>query len=195
MSMTCTVCPHEKRRDIDMALISGERMRTLAHRYGLSRDAMGRHRSCIAAAFEKADKRIGGRIALRVEGLITQLERMATEAQDQKQAAAFLLVARELRPTYELGAKLNGEMQAASVAGFLAALGVQSESEVRDALHLARSAHAPSLEECREEGVALLRMVLVERPAWREGVMEELAEGMGLLREQDAENGNGNVYE
>jgi transposase-like protein len=197
MPSVCSVCPHEKRREIDKALILGKSVRGTARRYGITDDSLGRHRSCIASALEKADRVTAGRVLGYVENLVRKLQDMADEAHTQKQAAAFLMTARELRPTLELMGKLNGEIQAASVAAFMAQLGVQSESEVRDALRLTRSAQQPSLEECREELIALGRMVIAERPEWQAGIVAQLGGRLlsgasgGAALESHQTNGNG----
>ena len=100
------------------------------------------------------------------------------------------MTARELRPTLELMGKMTGEIQAASIAAFLAALGVRDESEVRSALELVRTSASPSLEQCEEESVALLLMVLRERPERRMPVLERLG-SYAVEVEIVAKNGHG----
>ena len=195
MGMTCTLCSHEKRVEIDKALILGVTERGIARQYGRDKSAVHRHRSCIANLLAKADKRIAGRIALRVEGLIGQLEEMAREAHDAKAARAFLDAVRELRPTYELGAKLNGEMQAASVQAFLAAIGVRTEAEVRSALDLTRSSELATVDEIEREAIEALRMVLGEKPDRLLPILAALggisAAGDAPALEAHQANGNG----
>ncbi len=186
MPPVCTVCPHEHRREIDNALVLGQSSRSIAGRYGIgSKSTVDRHRSCIVDLLAKADKRQAGRIASRVEGLIGKLERMADECETEKLRGAFLATVRELRPTYELGAKLSGEMQTASVQAFLSAMGVRTEAEVRDALSLTRMASSPQLEDCREESLALLLMCHREHPEWQAQDLARLGAPVLLT------NGNG----
>jgi len=44
MPPKCTICEHEKREEIDRLLVQGGTMRTMAHQYGVSNDALKRHK-------------------------------------------------------------------------------------------------------------------------------------------------------
>ena len=44
MPRRCTICEHAQRQDIDKALVSGESLRSLKARFGVSASALSRHR-------------------------------------------------------------------------------------------------------------------------------------------------------
>ena len=183
MTQACTVCSNEKRREIDNAIILGGSDRALSRRFGPSHDAVSRHRAHIADLLAKADAKLGGVYARKITALVERLERMADECDTEKLRGAFLMTVRELRPTYELGAKLTGEMQAASVQGFMAALGVRAESEIRSALDLTRSSELATVDEIEREALEALRMVLGEKP---ERLLPILSALGGLLPASEA---------
>lgn len=54
MSMTCTICRHPKRKEIERAMIQGISFRAIARHLVISKDAARRHRECMAEAYEKA---------------------------------------------------------------------------------------------------------------------------------------------
>ncbi|MGQ0721009.1 MAG: hypothetical protein ACT4PE_05475 [Candidatus Eiseniibacteriota bacterium] len=184
--MTCSVCSHEKFAEIDAALVSGEKPWSIAARFQLSRSSVQRHRKCISAALQRKADMPALTARGVIEKLVRKLERLADDCETERDREMFLRTSDRLTRAAETFGKLNGEIQAASVQAFLAALGVQTEAEVREALHLKRSAAQPSLEECREEAVALLRMVMAERPEWRAGIMAQLESVAVVLEPVDS---------
>lgn len=119
----CTVCRSPNRSDVDEGLAAGQSARALAARYGLGRDAIGRHAArcvveAVAAARVERDQVAGASTQARVEALaqragdlLAAAEARAlgpdASARDFTAAAAAL---RELRSTVELLAKLSGEL-------------------------------------------------------------------------------------
>lgn len=188
---TCTVCSHKNCESINRELVEGVPERTIAHRYEASRDAIHRHRKCISSALERKSNSSAVTARGVITRLVVRLERLAEECETERDREMFLRTADRLTRAAETFGRLNGEIQAASVQAFLAAMGVQSESEIREALHLKRSASSPSLEDCREEAVALLRLVMAERPQWRAGIMAQLESVAVVLEPQVDSNGNG----
>jgi hypothetical protein len=43
VSRTCTICGHEQRHDIEVALVRRDSYRAIARRFSVSKDALGRH--------------------------------------------------------------------------------------------------------------------------------------------------------
>jgi hypothetical protein len=43
VSRTCTICGHEQRHDIEVAVIRRDSYRAIARRFSVSKDALGRH--------------------------------------------------------------------------------------------------------------------------------------------------------
>lgn len=64
MSMTCTICKHEKRAEIEAALVQRVSLRDIARQFLVSKDAASRHQNCMAEVLE------AGRKALAVESAI-----------------------------------------------------------------------------------------------------------------------------
>lgn len=62
MPQTCTVCRHKKLSDINLALVSGEPLRSIAGRMGLAKSSLQRHKeNCIPRDLIQA--RLFGKIA------------------------------------------------------------------------------------------------------------------------------------
>jgi hypothetical protein len=176
----CSVCKHEKRAEIDRLIVQCAPERGLALRYGMSNMAIHRHKRCLRESLAGLESRHRGRVLRKVENLVDGLEEFAAAARTEKQAAAFVVIARELRATLALMGGITGEVQAAGVAQLLAELGVGSVDELRSALDLVRATGSPSVEQCLEDGEALLVFALRERPEARNAVLARL--GPGNLR-------------
>lgn len=111
----CVTCAHAEREEIDRALVSGESQRSVAARFGLSKDTVRRHAAAhlSAALIELRAGRLeeDTRSALeRAEGLFSRAERLLTAAEVDGKPSAALAAVRELRALVELLAKLRGEL-------------------------------------------------------------------------------------
>ena len=73
----CGVCRHEKRAEIDKAIVSGEAKRGIAARYRTSADAMERHAKHVGRAIVRAAARKGERLE---ETLLSKVERLEADA-------------------------------------------------------------------------------------------------------------------
>lgn len=111
---TCTICPHPQRPAIDAALVAGEPYRRVAALWGVSPDAVKRHKAHLPVALAKAaeaeavadaDDLLAHVRALRARalGILTQAER----EKDWRGAIAGLKVLVEIA---ELLGKLTGEL-------------------------------------------------------------------------------------
>lgn len=165
MGMTCRTCIHAKRADIERAMIAGRPLLEIEREFGVSDDSLAYHRSCIGERLLKADALSGRRVLTSASRLVDRLESMADDAHNEKERVAFLLVARELRPTLQLLGSVNGEIMSASMREFMAAIGAQSETEIRSALQTTRQ--AVTVDELFAESLESLRFVLAERPELR----------------------------
>ena len=134
MSMTCSVCRHPERDEIDRAIVEGRlTTRGIADRYGLSKSAVQRHRSkCVRAALVRAEESHGisrGRalseaiqnVEVRAARLLDGAERslgVALAEGDPKVVAASVRAAsaalKELRETLRFRAQVNGELPASA---------------------------------------------------------------------------------
>jgi len=115
----CQVCAHPDVAEIDRLLFKGEvGTRTLAERYGLSRDALVRHRQRhMARALAAASGAIVTRVDPDPAGLVQQvaeLERRTRSLLDRAEAADDVKVALQavnaLRQLHELLARMAGEL-------------------------------------------------------------------------------------
>jgi hypothetical protein len=58
MARKCTICMHHRRDTMDKALLRAERLKAVARRYGVSDDALGRHRKHMQLVIAKAAAQI-----------------------------------------------------------------------------------------------------------------------------------------
>ena len=120
----CTVCSHTKREAIDQALVAGDGPRPLAARFGLSKQAITRHRdnhvptptmreaaqAAVAAEGAIGVSMVADATALRDRALV--LLGKAESAGDLKTALAGV---REASRCLELMARLAGELDTGTV--------------------------------------------------------------------------------
>jgi hypothetical protein len=111
----CTICSHEHVGAIDHALIAGRPIRGIAKTFGVSEDAVGRHRAHLpktllnahdVAESVRADELLAEASALQAKAWELL---HAAEANDDQRTA--LMAVREIRGCLELLARLIGEIQ------------------------------------------------------------------------------------
>ena len=115
MPRTCTVCSHPAREAMDEALVEGVAFPALAAKYGVSKDALSRHKAKHLPA-----KLVMARAAEEVaqaDSLLDQVRDLQARAHrilDKAEGAGDLRVAlgaiREVRGNLELLARLLGEL-------------------------------------------------------------------------------------
>jgi peptide subunit release factor RF-3 len=101
-------------------LAGGESLPAVARRYKVSPDALRRHRAAhlTPALVKVAVERYGAETAAsafesvvgRLEGLVDRLEGLLTVAEDRKSLMGAANLAREIRSSLELIARLRGEL-------------------------------------------------------------------------------------
>ena len=81
----CTICNHPQRVEIDKALISGATYREIAQRFGVSRDALYRHRKNghIAEQIAKVAKKKEIKQAKEIVAAVEKKERKETADVDK----------------------------------------------------------------------------------------------------------------
>lgn len=124
MPPKCSICSHERRTEIDAALVSGTPLRDIAQQFDVSISALSRHRknghigkAAVKAlkAREIADAEMeiyhGSNVVKQLDDLLDTGRRLlsSAEAQDDLRAAAPLLG--QVRQTLESIAKISGELQ------------------------------------------------------------------------------------
>ncbi len=115
MPRVCTICAHEKRAEIDAALLDGEPYRVIAQRYAASEDAVYRHKGHLPTFLVKAHEAQEVAQADTLLEQVLSLKARALSILDKAEDAGDLRTAvsaiREARATVELFAKLSGELQ------------------------------------------------------------------------------------
>ena len=112
---SCNVCTHPEREAIDRALVEGANDRAVARRYGLSRDAVWRHRSThLPLALQRAHEAREGVRALdlhgRLEAHLEDCTRAVTAATKAKDRAALNGALGQRRAALALAFRLTGEL-------------------------------------------------------------------------------------
>jgi hypothetical protein len=112
---TCTICTHERRGEIDAALLADEPLRDIAGRWSVSKSAVARHREHLPKQLVKAQEQEDISQAIDV---IKQLKAIngATlailkEARADKNGELALKAVDRIQRQLELQAKLLGELQ------------------------------------------------------------------------------------
>ena len=102
----CTICTHQRRPEIDRALLAGEPLRNIAQRYGTSPAALHRHKGHVAGVLRAQQ-------ALTVERLLSDLAdlqqralRLLAKAEGSGDLRAALAATREARETVMAIAKI-----------------------------------------------------------------------------------------
>src|SRR3954454_1760829 len=111
----CTVCTHEQVAAIDRAVIAGRPMRGIARTFGVSDDALGRHRDHLSRTLVKAHDLSE---TLRADELLAEATALQTKAwqllqmaETQGDTRTALAAVREIRGCLELLARLLGEIR------------------------------------------------------------------------------------
>jgi hypothetical protein len=124
MPQPCTICVHEEHDAIDRALIGGTGFRDLARQYGVSRDAIARHRS--RHLTENLAGAQDAKTVASATDLLTELRLLRVRANGYMLKAektgdirTALAAIREARATLELLAELEGELDRRAVVNVL----------------------------------------------------------------------------
>lgn len=115
MARPCTVCQHPEREDVDRAIVADTPHAQVADRFGLSRQAVTRHREnhlspALQRVHEEREVARAKDLLGRLEGMVDRLERFTQEAEASGKGSQFLGGMRELRATVELLGKATGEL-------------------------------------------------------------------------------------
>jgi len=91
VARTCTICSHPKLVSIDRQLLRGDMLNSIAHRFHVSPDAVGRHRRHMRtamlkaqAAAEKQDLVYGQTLIDEVKAIKADAERLQLEAEGRR---------------------------------------------------------------------------------------------------------------
>ncbi len=90
MGNTCMVCSHEKRKEIDLALVDGVLRRLLMKRYKLSKSSLIRHQrrhipKAVAKSKDADDMTHADDLIQRLEALLDHAKRILVKAEKARQ--------------------------------------------------------------------------------------------------------------
>jgi len=117
VARTCTICHHHRRDSVDKALLRGEQLKAVARRYGVSDDALGRHRKHMqtvivkaAALVEQKDLAYGSALLVEIARIRADAERLQVESERRQDVRSALRAIHERLAVVELEAKLSGQI-------------------------------------------------------------------------------------
>ena len=116
MARTCTVCAHPAHHRLNKLVVEGqESLRSIAHRHGLSKDALIRHRKAhipkaLVKAQEVSEIAHGEDLLGQLRDLQARARQILDEAENSGDLRTALMAIREARSCLELDGKATGEL-------------------------------------------------------------------------------------
>ena len=174
MSMTCKICRHPQRREIDQDISTGVSLRNIAARIGVSHVSVQRHKAHLAdlmATVNEQEQVTARAIVLEV---LAELRDMAMKCRQAKAGRDYLLVADRITRAAEVLGKITREIAPNTVNLLLAEIGAASQEEARSGVLLLRSADGISHDDAFEEALSCLETVLRECPEKRQDALRRI---------------------
>lgn len=118
MPQVCSICKHERRPEIDKALLTEQPLRTVAQQFETSATALFRHkRDHLSAALVKAKQKKEAKEEVQAESLFDRLKsinretlEILQEARESKNLPVALMAINRIEKQLELEARLLGEL-------------------------------------------------------------------------------------
>ena len=114
VSRKCRICNHDRRHEIEHALLRGESNRAVAQRFTVARGAVARHLTHVSTALTQARKlkdiEGGKSILLQLRELFLQADQVKARADRTGDYRTALAALREKTRLVELEARLTGEL-------------------------------------------------------------------------------------
>ena len=117
MARSCTICNHHRRDAMDKLLLRGEQLTSVASRYSVSEDALGRHKRHMqlviakaASVVEQKDVAYGSALMAEVGRIRADAERLQLESERRQDVRGALRAIHERLAVVELEAKLSGQI-------------------------------------------------------------------------------------
>ena len=173
MPQICTVCRHEKREEIDRALLAGEPVRTIARRTGASATALCRHRkqhipTTLVKAKQAVDELQANTLWERLKSINRETVAILAEARESHNHAIALQAIARVERQVELEARLLGELSDSTKI----AVGIDVTTPQPEPYDL----HLLSSEELEQLEVILTRADALTRAARSQGRLTEVSE-------------------
>jgi hypothetical protein len=143
LSHYCSACAHEKRAEIDRALLGGASLRDVAGQFGLSKSAVARHKDehipeTLAKSKQAQEAARADDLLAQVKALQAKTVQTLLKAEKDGDGRLVLAAVREARGNLELLAKLLGELDERPVVNLVLS---PEWLAVRGAIFLALTPH------------------------------------------------------
>lgn len=117
MARQCSICTHPQRDEIDQAIVSGEKYRSISQRFDVSEAAIGRHKKHISAAIVDAErqKAVSGTAKMLKElsrgfdSLARAADRAEEEGDDRRMAYLWKTAGDLAKPLLQIAGDLPGD--------------------------------------------------------------------------------------
>ena len=157
MARTCTICHHHRRDGIDKLLLRGEQLKSVARRYSVSEDAVGRpkkHMQLViakaAAVVDHKELAYGSELLAEIGRIRADAERLQLESERRQDVRGALRAIHERLAVVELEAKLSGQIDSGQKHVTINLQTVSPEEALeyaRDILEFFGSSAAPNQED------------------------------------------------
>ena len=126
MPRTCTICTHEERPAIDRALVQGASFRGIARDFGISEDAVTRHKAehlptLLVKAQEAEEAAAADDLLAELRSLQATTLSLLRKAERAGKLGTAVMAIREARGNLELLAKLTQQLDSRPVLNLLVA--------------------------------------------------------------------------
>ena len=118
MARSCTICIHRNRDGMDRLLLRGEQLKSVARRYSVSEDALGRHKKHMQVVIAKAATSVehkelayGSALLVEIGRIRADAERLQLESERRQDVRGALRAIHERLAVVELEAKLSGQIE------------------------------------------------------------------------------------
>jgi hypothetical protein len=155
LARNCTICTHHRRDVMDKALLRGEQIAIVSRRFGVSEDALGRHRkhaqlviAKAAAVAEQHELAYGSALLAEIGRIRADAERLQLESERRQDVRGALRAIHERLAVVELEAKLSGQIETSQKNVTINLQAISPEEAVeyaRDILELFAPAVTPAL--------------------------------------------------
>jgi hypothetical protein len=117
VARTCTICNHHRRDTMDKQLLRGEQLKTVAKRFSVSEDALGRHKKHMqlvmakaAAVIERKDVAYGSALLAEIGRIRADAERLQMEYESRRDLRGALRAIETRLTVIELEARFTGQI-------------------------------------------------------------------------------------
>jgi hypothetical protein len=176
MPNTCTICRHERRKEIEDKMVRGVPLRSIGKQYQTTHATLNRHRSCIAGELKAFKQRRSIQLS---ESLIQRLDRYREIAESPLDDADKELRLKALDRCYKLvdiEAKLTGAYQEKR--------GNEHDKQMEREILIERWLHIYNTTSYEEATAGLQRIYAAQTEAERRSVIsDELDESLRLTND------------